>query len=87
MKEATLEQFAQDVQGYLNASQQERIVITRDGKPWAVLTGVAHKDQEDLRLEASPAFWRMIEEARERPTVRLRDVEKELFADEVQPTS
>jgi hypothetical protein len=43
---------------------------------------VTIKDEEDLRLEASPEFWRMIEERRRRPTRRLEDVEEELFADE-----
>jgi hypothetical protein len=45
--------------------------------------GIAHKDQEDLRLENSPEFWRMIEERRCAPTVRLEDIEAELTADEL----
>lgn len=84
MKETTLERFVQNVTEFVDQSQNERILITRNGEPLAIVVGVANKDEEDLRLEASPEFWRMIEEARRRPTVRLRDVEKELFADEGQ---
>ena len=38
--------------------------------------------EEDFRLEASPEFWRMIEERRREPTIPLEDLKAELFADE-----
>jgi hypothetical protein len=41
-----------------------------------------NKDEEHRCLEASPEFWRMIEERRREPTVRLKDIEADLFADE-----
>jgi PHD/YefM family antitoxin component YafN of YafNO toxin-antitoxin module len=82
MKETTLEQFAQQMNELLDAAQRERILVTRNRKPFALVVGVENKDGEDMRLEASPAFWRMIEERRHDPTVRLADVETELFADE-----
>jgi hypothetical protein len=56
--------------------------MRRDGKPVALLVGIQNKDEEDLRLEASPEFWRMIEERRKRPSVRLKDVKAKLLADE-----
>ena len=82
MKEMTLERFAEDVRGAMEAAQLERILITREGLPFAVVIGIANKDEEDFRLEASPEFWRMIEERRQGPTVPLEDIEAELFADE-----
>lgn len=82
MKETTLEQFARDPQAILEAAQQERVLVTHHGKPLAVVIGVENKDEEDLDLEASPDFWRMIEERRRRPTVSLKDVEAELFAEQ-----
>jgi hypothetical protein len=66
----------------MESAQHERILVTRNGKLLAVVVGIENKDEEDLRLEASPDFWRMIEERRRRPTRRLEDVEAELFADE-----
>jgi hypothetical protein len=82
MKVTTVERFVRDAQAVLEEAQHERILVTRDGVPFAVVTGIAHKDEEDLRLENSPEFWRMIEERRALPTVRLEDVEAELLADE-----
>ncbi len=82
MKETTIEGFSQNIAVLLDQSQQERILVTRDGKPFAVVVGAANKDQEDLRLEASPEFWRMIEERRRSPSVRLADVQAELLAED-----
>jgi antitoxin (DNA-binding transcriptional repressor) of toxin-antitoxin stability system len=82
VKETTLEQLTQDPRGLVEAAQHERILVTEDGEPVALIVGIQYKDEEDFRLEASPEFWRMIEERRRRPSVRLKDVEAELFADE-----
>ncbi len=82
MKETTLEQFTQNVPALLEDAQHERIVITRDGKPLAVIVGIENKDEEDVRLEASPDFWELIEMRRQRPTVPLDQAEAHLFAEE-----
>jgi hypothetical protein len=82
MKEITLEQFSQAPQESLDAAQYERLLVTRDGKPFALVVGVDGKDEEDLRLEASADFWKMIEERRREPTVALEAVKAELMAEE-----
>ena len=82
MKETTLEQFAEDPHAFMEAAQQERLLVAHHGKSVAVVIGIEHKDDEDLRLEASPDFWRMIEQRRQRPTIPLKDVEATLFADD-----
>ncbi len=56
MKEATLEQFVQDPHAFVRASQQERVLVTQNGQPLAMVVGVEHKDAEDWQLEASPEF-------------------------------
>jgi prevent-host-death family protein len=83
MREITLEQLTQDASALLDIAQKERIVVTRDGKPVAIVVGIEDKDEEDLRLEASPDFWRLIEERRREPTVPLAEIKEELLADEV----
>ena len=80
MKEATVEQLYQDLRTMLSEAQRERILVTSDGKPVAVLVGIANKDEEDLRLETSPEFWQLIEERRRSPSVKLSDVEAQLLA-------
>ena len=83
MKEITMEQLAMATSELLTLAQRERILVTRDGKPMAVMVGIENKDEEDLQLEASADFWRMIEERRREPTIPLKDLKKELFGEEV----
>ena len=81
MKETTLEQFMKQPQAFVEAAQMERVLVTRDGKPVALVVGLENKDREDWRLETSPDFWRMIEDRRKRPTSPFKDVEPALFDD------
>ena len=81
MKEATLEQFVQDPQRFVRAAQQERVLVTEDGQPRAVVVGLENKDAEDGQFETSPDFWRMIEARRRRPTRPLEVAERDLFPD------
>jgi prevent-host-death family protein len=73
--------LAEDLNCYLAAAQEGRIIFTRNGEPVAVLIGMENKDAEDFQYMTSPEFWRMIEATRRMPTVPLKDVEAELFAD------
>ncbi len=60
----------------LNSSQSERIVISREGKPCAVLVGIQDYDAEALQLAASPDFWLMIRQRRaEGSSIPLAEVE------------
>jgi len=58
-----------------------RLVVTRNGRPFALVVGIENKDQEDLQLEASSEFWQMIGQRRLEPTVRLRHLKAGLIAD------
>ena len=82
MKETTIEQFEQNPRSVVDASQRERIIVTQDGTPVAVVVGLKNRDGEDVALETSPEFWQMIEERRRRPTRPLDEAKPELFADE-----
>ncbi len=83
MKEFTLEQLSSDVGQIMAAAQRERILITRNGEPVALVVGIENKDEEDFRLQTSPEFWRMIEERRREPTIPLEKLMSELFPEEV----
>jgi len=83
MNQVALEQLPAEVADLLNGVQRQRLVITRDGRPFALIVGVENKDEEDLELEFSPAFWRMIEERRTQGTsVSIEDIRSQLVADE-----
>ena len=63
----------------LNSSQSERIVISREGKPCAVLVGIQDYDAEDLQRATSPEFWLLIRERRaEGDSLPLAEVEARL---------
>jgi prevent-host-death family protein len=62
----------------LDASQVENVVITRNGRPHAVLVGLADYDAEDLDLVQSHEFWQMIEERRSGSSLSLAEVKARL---------
>lgn len=53
-------------------------MVTRRGKPTAVLVGVEGRDWETLVLEISPEFWKLIEERQVEPTRSAEELEREL---------
>jgi hypothetical protein len=62
----------------VNDAQQERIVITRDGKPVALVVGVKGLDQEQLELGSEPAFWEMIARRSQQRTMTRAQVEAKI---------
>src|SRR5262249_11780505 len=57
----------------VDEAQQEKIVITRNGKPVALVVGVAGLDAEQLELGTSPDFWKLItKRRRQRPITRTQ---------------
>jgi antitoxin (DNA-binding transcriptional repressor) of toxin-antitoxin stability system len=81
-KSFAVEQLPREVAELVEAAQRQRVVLTRNGAPYALIVGIENKDAEDLELEASPEFWRMIEERRREPTVPLEQVLAEIEAEE-----
>lgn len=79
MIEIALEQLPAQVQELFGSVNQEHVLVSRDGKPFAVVFGVQFKDQEDYQLQSDSEFWRMIEERRREPTIPLEQVKAELF--------
>jgi prevent-host-death family protein len=80
MKEVALSDVKDDLSRYLRLAEKEEIVITRHGKPAAVLIGFQSEDDWfDYRLENDPRFLRRVLKARESIRagrgVRLEDVE------------
>jgi hypothetical protein len=85
MKKIAFEQLPAEIASVLEGIQNGRVLVTRGGEPFAVVASVGNKDEEDLELEESPEFWRMIRERRrETATVPLRDLVAELERDEQQ---
>ena len=59
-------------------SQRDQVVITRRGKPAAVMVGVEGKDWEEVVLQTSATFWKLIEERRKEPTMSMKELRTRL---------
>jgi prevent-host-death family protein len=68
MKVVAVREAKAGLSGTLDDAQHERVLITRKGKPCAVVVGVEGRDFEDVLLMSNPTFWAMIETSRRDPT-------------------
>src|SRR5213594_963626 len=66
--------------GLVSKSQRERIILTRHGKPVAVLSGVEGMDVEDVLLGQDRGFARHIQSRRrsKKPLLTLDEVKARL---------
>ena len=62
----------------VNEAQRERIVITRNGKPVALVVGIEGLDAEQLELGSNPAFWELITRRRRQRTITRAQLEERL---------
>jgi prevent-host-death family protein len=59
-------------------AQAERVVLTQNGKPIALLVGVDGMDLEQIELAQSDEFWKLIRERRGQKTMSRSELEKRL---------
>jgi prevent-host-death family protein len=71
-----LEQLHPEVQEYIEAAEREGFLVTRSGKPAAVIIGVRSLDAEDVAWGRDPSFWELIEARRREPTVSRAELDK-----------
>lgn len=76
MKTISVRDLQKKVRECVDAAQSDRIVITRHGRPAAVLVGVAGTDWETVVLETNAQFWRLIEKRRKQPTLTMADMRR-----------
>ncbi len=69
MRTVTVRDLQKRVKRCVDDSQADRVVITRNGKPVAVLVGVEGQDWEAVVLETDPRFWKLIHARRRQPTI------------------
>ena len=62
----------------VDLAQRDRVIITRRGKPAAVMVGVEGKDWDDVTLQASSKFWKLIEERRKESTMSMKELRTRL---------
>ena len=78
MKAVNARDLQKKIKECVDMSQQDRVVITRRGRPAAVMFGVEGKDWEDVVLQTSSTFWKLIEERRKEPTISIKELRTRL---------
>jgi prevent-host-death family protein len=76
MKVVAVREAKQQLSGCIDRAQKERVLITRRGKPAALVIGVQGQDLEEVLLMQNPRFWELIEARRKQPTGSLAEVRK-----------
>jgi len=71
MEDATLDRCIAE-------AQHERVILTRNGDPIALVVGVEGMDEEQIRLSSSLQFWKLIEESRRQQTINRQELERRL---------
>jgi hypothetical protein len=82
VKTLSVEEFRSHVDQFLEATAQEDIVLTRDGKPWVVIRAVTlDLDGDSAAFADSAEFWRMIRLRRQEQGIPWEEAEKLLNLD------
>ena len=74
MKTVTVRDLQKSVRECVDIAQDDRVVITRHGRPAAVLVGIEGEEWEDVVLQTSASFWRLIEKRRQEATISLEQM-------------
>ncbi|HUY33319.1 MAG TPA: hypothetical protein VMV69_11280 [Pirellulales bacterium] len=67
-----------DLDACVASARSDRIIVTRDGNPVALIFGIEGMDEEQVRLGASDMFWKLIRERRHEETVDRAALEEKL---------
>lgn len=60
MKVVALGQAKNKLSAYVDQAQHDRVLVTRHGRPAAIIIGVQGEEFEDLMTRSDPEFWQMI---------------------------
>ncbi len=82
MKRVALSDIKDQLSKYLRLAQKDRVLITRHGKPAAILIGFKDEDDWfDYQLENDPRFLERVEKARRSlqagKGIRLEDIDRD----------
>lgn len=78
MKRVGIEQSSLEL--CVNDARHERIIVTRNGTPVALIVGIEGFDEDQVSLGASAEFWKLIADRRQQKSVS-RDELEEMIGD------
>lgn len=76
MKTVSVRDLQKRVKECVDDAQRDRVIVTRRGKPAAVLVGVQGKEWDTVVLQTDPRFWRLIRARRRQPTMSLAQLRR-----------
>ena len=76
MRFVPIREAKQQLSDCVDEAQRQRVLITRHGKPAAVVIGVEGRDLEQVLLMQDPRFWKLIQARRAQPTVSIDQVRR-----------
>jgi prevent-host-death family protein len=76
MKQMSLDKG--DLAACVSQAQQGRVVITRKGKPVALVVGIEGLDREQIELGSSDTFWKLIVKRRKQETLSRAALERKI---------
>ena len=79
MKSVSIRDLQRQVKEVVDASQKDRVLVTRHGRPAAIILGVEGQDWDQVVLETDPKFWRMIRKRRGQATISIREMRKRVL--------
>ena len=71
MKTINVRDLQKKIRQCVDLAQREHVVVTRHGRPAAVVIGVEGKDWEDVFFQTNASFWKMIQDRRTETTISL----------------
>ena len=74
MKRLGIEQATLDI--CVREAQSDRVLVTRDGMPVAIVVGIEGLDAEQVELGSSDEFWKLITERRGQKTMSRSELEQ-----------
>ena len=76
MKSIGMEQTTLDA--CVEEAQHERVLITHNGVPVALVVGLGTLDQEQIELGCNDEFWHLLTERRKQKTISRAELEERL---------
>jgi antitoxin (DNA-binding transcriptional repressor) of toxin-antitoxin stability system len=67
-----------DLDSCVADAQSDRVVLTRNGSPVALVVGVAGLDREQIELGGSAKFWKLIDGRRSEKTISRAALENSI---------
>ena len=78
MKTISVRDLQKKIRECVDSAQSDQVVITRHGKPAALMIGLEGSDWETVVLETNTKFWELIQKRRNQSTISFEEMKNRL---------